>query len=374
MTMMLMKTPHSFFASGLCAMTLAACHDQAPTPAKTAPQREAINVKTTPVGMASWDHSVTIVGTLYPKDSATIAAEVDGLVQKTTVEFGDRVTAGQTLAVIDNSTYKADLQRELGNLARADANLTNARQNLIRSKGLQKTGAVAASELDLATAQSAQWEAEVKAVNASVGMVELNIARSTIKAPFDGAIADRIATQGDYVKIGAPMFKVVNDKVLKFIFEVPEKHASFVKKELSITFGVDNYPGEVFSGSVYLISPQVNTATRAFNVGALVQNPDLRLKASSFARGELVLELGVPTAVVPQDSIISYAGVTKVFVIENGTAHGLIVRTGRARDGLQEILEGLKDGEQVVVSGQSKLVDGAPVAVQTGATGNNPKP
>ncbi len=374
MTMMLMKTPHSFFASGLCAIILAACHDQAPTPAKTNPQREAISVKTTPVGTASWDHSVTIVGTLYPKDSATIAAEVDGLVQKTTVEFGDRVTAGQTLAVIDNSTYKADLQRELGNLARAEANLTNARQNLIRSKGLQKTGAVAASELDLATAQSAQWEAEVKAVNASVGMVELNIARSTIKAPFDGAIADRIATQGDYVKIGAPMFKVVNDKVLKFIFEVPEKHASFVKKELSITFGVDNYPGEVFSGSVYLISPQVNTATRAFNVGALVQNPDLRLKASSFARGELVLERGVPTAVVPQDSIISYAGVTKVFVIENGTAHGRIVRTGRARDGLQEILEGLKDGEQVVVSGQSKLVDGAPVAVQTGATANNPKP
>ncbi len=374
MTSMLMRIPRSFFTSGLCAMILAACHDNPPTPAKATPQREAISVKTTPVVMASWDRSVSIVGTLYPKDSATIAAEVDGLVQQTTVEFGDRVTAGQTLAVIDSSTYKADLQRELGNLARAEASLTNARQNLKRSKGLEKTGAVAVSELDLATAQSALSEAEVKAMNASVGMSELNIARSTIKAPFDGAISQRIASQGDYVKIGTPMFNVVNDKVLKFIFEVPEKHASFVKKELTISFGVDNYPGEVFTGSVYLISPQVNTATRAFNVGALVQNPDLRLKASTFARGELVLERGVPTAVVPQDSVISYAGVTKVFVIENGVAHGRIVRTGRARDGLQEILEGLKDGESVVVSGQSRLVDEAPVSIQTGVAEKNPKP
>lgn len=368
-----MRLNRHFLIPCLCAITLGACHDN-PPPAAKPPKREAISVKITPVGTASWDRSVSIVGTLYPKDSATIAAEVDGLVQQTKVEFGDRVNAGQTLAVIDSSTYKADLQREQANLARAEANLTNARQNLSRSKGLEKTGAVAASDLDSATAQFAQWEAEVKAVGASLSMAELKIARSTIKAPFDGAISQRIATQGDYVKIGTPMFSAVNDRVLKFIFEVPEKHASFVKKELTITFGVDNYLGEVFTGSVYLISPQVNTATRAFNVGALVQNPELRLKASTFARGELVLERGVPTSVVPQDSVISYAGVTKVFVVENGVAHGRIVRTGRARDGLQEILEGLKDGESVVVSGQSRLIDGAPVTIQTGAEEKNSKP
>jgi RND family efflux transporter MFP subunit len=348
------------------AVALSACHDtSAPAPAKKTP--DPINVTVTPVAPASWDRTVSIIGTLFPKDEATVAAEVEAMVQKTSVEFGDRVTAGQVMAVLDAATYQADLQRELGAVARAQANLTNAMQVMKRDTELQKTGAVAASDIDAARAQVAQWEAEVKAAEAAMSMAQLNIKRSQIKAPFDGAIAQRKVTQGDFVKIASPLFTVVNDKVLKFIFEVPEKFASQVKKDLAIEFSVDNFPGEKFAGSVYLISPVVNAATRALNVGALVQNPDLKLKASTFARGRLILENGVPVNVVPQEAVVTFAGVTKVFVADGSIARSRTVKAGRVQNGKQEIIDGMKPGENVITSGQGRLVEGAAIAIQSGA-------
>ena len=345
-------------------LALASCHRDAAPPPKIASAPAPITVQTAPATTEKWDQTASILGSLYPKDQATLGAEIEGTVQKTAVEFGDRITEGQLLAVIDDATYQTNLQREIGNLARAEANLQNARQNLARAQGLSKTGALSEHDYDLATSQVAQWEAEVKVAKSGVAMAELQIQRCQIKAPFDGAVSDRIVTKGDYVKIGSPLFAVVNDKVLKYIFEVPERFGSKVEKKLEISFGVDNYPGEVFKGTVYLISPIVSTASRAFNVGALVQNPDLRLKASSFARGSLVLDRGVPTLTVPQEAVVSYAGVTKVYVADNGQAHSRTVQTGRLQNGRREITGELKPGDPVIVTGLSKIVEGAAIAVE----------
>ena len=169
--------------------------------------------------------------------------------------------------------------------------------------------------------------------------------------------------RGDFVKVGSPLFEVVNDSVLKFIFQVPERYGSFVQKKLPVTFSVDNYPNETFTGTVYLISPSVSIPSRAFGVGALVTNTNFRLKANTFARGSLVVERAVPTPVVPLESVVSFAGVTKVFVVENNVARSRSVVVGRIRSGVQEIVDGLKAGETVVVSGQSRPSDGAAVAL-----------
>ena len=363
--------------SAAVALALAACHDSAPPPPAKAVGPAPVPVTVTPVRTASWDQTVTIVGTLYPKDEATLGAEVEGSVEKTFIEFGERVKAGQDLATIDSDTYEALLQERKGNLARAEANLANARQNLARSLKLADTGAVSDSDLDTAKSLVAQSEAEVAASRGVVSVAELNLRHAHVKAPFDGAIASRIVGRGDFVKVGGPLFTVVNDRVLKFIFQVPERYGSQITQELDVAFSVDNYPGETFKGKVYLISPVVSTDTRSFNVGALVANAELRLKASTFARGALTLQRGVATPVVPLDAVVNYAGLSKVFVVEGGKAHSRIVKVGRVQQGDQEILDGVKTGESVVLTGQSKLTDGAPVAISTAekpaqAAGNNP--
>ena len=161
-------------------------------------------------------------------------------------------------------------------------------------------------------------------------MAKLNLEKSHVRAPFDAAVAERIVSAGDYVKIGTPLFRVVNDRVLKFIVQASERYASMVGKDQLITFSVDAWPGERFSGKVFLISPAINTATRSFSLGALVDNAGGRLKANSFARGELVLEKNVPVLLVPIDALLQSSGTTRVFVIESGIARSGPIKSSMA--------------------------------------------
>jgi membrane fusion protein (multidrug efflux system) len=325
----------------------------------------AIPVTIAKVEVVPMDRTLPVVGTLFAKDEATIGAQVEGQVEKTRVDFGDRVTVGQEIALIDTTSYEALARQSAANLEKAKASALNAEQGLKRVQELQKDRISSASDLDAAVALAEQARADVKAAEATDAIARLNLERSHVRAPLEGAVAERIASAGDYLKIGSPLFRLVNDSVLKFIFQVPERSASFVTKRLPVQFSVDNYPGETFTGNVYLISPSVSTSSRAFGVGALVTNTNFRLKANTFARGTLVLERAVPTPMIPLEAVVSFAGVTKVFVVEGDTVHARAVKVGRIQDRRQEILEGLKAGESVVVSGQSKLSEGVKVTIQS---------
>lgn len=324
----------------------------------------AVPVTVSPVEMAPLDRTLPVWGTLFAKDEAIVAAEVEGRVEKTMAEFGDRLKAGQEIARIDTASYEALANQAAANVARARANHANAAQDLKRIRELRQAGISSASDLDTAVANADQSQAALKAAEAAEVVVKLNLERSHVRAPFDAAVADRIATTGDYMKTGSPMFRVVNDSVLKFIVQAPERYAGQIQKEQLVLFTVDAWPGETFQGRVYLISPAVNTATRAFPFGALVQNPDHRLKASSYARGELILERNVPTTTVPLEAVISFAGVTRLFVVQDGLAHSREVEVGRVTDKRQEVLSGVKAGELVVTSGQTKLHEGARVRIK----------
>ena len=351
----------SYFFIVVGCFFLSACGKKKSETKKTEPVAAPVSIAI--VTNAIWDKTLSVIGTLYAMDDATVAAQVDGTVEETFVDFGDRVEANQDLASIDKSAYEAQLEQVVGNLARAEATLVNARQNFERIRKLQKSGAVSLSELDASKAQLDQAEAEVKAGRGSETVARLNVERSHVKAPFNGAVAQRFVERGDFVKVGTSLFKVVNDTTLKFIFQVPERYASLIKKDLVIHFMVDNYPGETFSGQVYLINPAVVTASRAFEVAASVPNMELRLKANTFARGIVVLEREVPTPVVPLEAVVNFAGVTKVFIVEGNKARSRQVNVGRVRDGLQEV-EGIKPGEKVIVTGQNNLSDNALVKVQ----------
>lgn len=331
----------------------------------------AIPVTSAKVEVAPMDRTLDVWGTLYAKDEATIGAEVEGKVEKTLVDFGDRVTAGQELARIDTTTYAALANQAAANLAKARASADNAEQNLKRAQELRNSNIASQSDLDAAVAAAEQARAQVKADEAANAVAQLNLQRSFVKAPFDAAIAERIGNAGDYVKAGAPLFRAVNDNVLKYIVQAPESYAGKVLKEQQVMFWVDAYgTNQMFEGRVYLISPAVNLATRAFPFGALVQNPDHKLKASSYARGQLIIERGVPTPTVPIDAVNTFAGVTKVFVIENGAAHTRAVELGRIQNGLQQVLSGLKAGEVVATSGLGRLHDGAKVRFREATAGN----
>src|SRR5262245_4089674 len=213
-----MKLSRPLIGALLAMAALCGCRPRASTDAKMQrPEPTRVTVAT--VTNVAWDRTVSIVGTLYPKDEAAIASQVEGQVEKTLVDFGDRVITNQDLAFIDTASYEAQLEQAVGNLAKADANLANARQSFERVQKLRSDGIASASDFDLAKAQQDQWEAEVKAARGALGVAQLNVRRSKVLAPFDGGISQRFVGRGDYVHVGTPLFNLVNDAVLKFIFQ-----------------------------------------------------------------------------------------------------------------------------------------------------------
>lgn len=358
-----MKLISKLGLSVLSAALLAGCTKSAPEN-KATPTDTAVPITVAQVELTPMDRTLSVVGTLVAKDQAIVGAEVEGKVEKTMADFGDRLQAGQILASIDTDLYEVQVQQANANLAKAKATALNALQNLKRTQSLRAEKIASESDLDKDTAGSEQAAAEVKAAEAALATAQLNLKRSRVVAPFDCAVAERVANAGDYLKVGASLFNVVNDNEIKFTTEVPEAFAPALQKDQLVSLTVDGWPTNVFEGRVYLISPRITIATRSFPVAALVPNADHRLKANGFARGQIVLQQQVPTPTIPLDSVINFAGVTRTFVVANGVALSRPITVGRIKDGRQEVLSGLQPGEVVVASGQTKLQDQSKVRIK----------
>ena len=164
---------------------------------KAKPNRdESIPVQVAKVDAMELDRSIPVVGTLAARSEALVAAQVEGQLEKTLVDFGNRVTNGQEIALIDTQSYEALVRQSAANLTKARANALNGEQSLRRVQQLQTSKISSASELDSAVAAAQQAAAEVESAQAADAIARLNLERSRVKAPFDGTVSERIATGG----------------------------------------------------------------------------------------------------------------------------------------------------------------------------------
>lgn len=351
----------------LVAATACSCK-KAESAKRSAGKDAAVPVTLAEVKEVPWERTLIIVGALLPNQEARIAAEVEGRIEQALAEVGDVVKQGRELAQIDTASYQGMVNLWTANLAKAQANADMQTDNLERLRQLKKSGAVSPTDFDQAVAAHKQALADVGATKAQLGAANTALRRSLARAPFDGAITERLVHDGDFVRVGTVMFHIVDDSVLKFRGEVPERDAVRVQNGQVMRVQVDAYPGRTFEGKVSWINPAVNPATRAVGIEARIENSERALKANFFARGGLIVDRGAPALVVPVDAIVSFAGVTKVFVVENGVAQSREVELGAIRGEEQEILSGLKKAERVVVSGRTKVQPGVKVTVQAETT------
>lgn len=347
----------------LAILVLAACSK----PAHEGGKRDkdtTVNVTVVAARTEPWERKILLVGALNANQEARIAAEVEGSIEKTLAEVGDVVKAGAELAQVDTASYQGMVNLQTANLAKAQANSENTAENLERLDRLRKTGSVSPTDYDQAVTQNKQAQAEVNAAKASLGAANTSLRRSLSRAPFDGAITERLVNAGDFVRPGTVMFNLVDDSMLRFRGEVPEREAARIKVDQLVRLTVDAYPGRTFEGRVTWINPAVNIATRSVGIEARVDNAKRELKANFFARGALVVDEAAPTLVVPIETVLTFAGVNKVFVVEGDAAKGREVELGGTYGEQQEILSGLKAGDRVILNGRTKVQDGMKVKVQ----------
>jgi RND family efflux transporter MFP subunit len=330
----------------VCALVLVSCGK--PDPGKSARSDAAPRqVRVVRAQLRLMERALHVVGTLSARDEASVAAQVAGQIEKSHVDFGDPVKAGQEMVLIDVTSYEALARQSAANLARVTASAANAALNLKRFQDLQKDKIASTSELEQAVAEAGRTGADVKAAEAADAIARLNLERSRVRAPFSGVVAQRIASVGDYVAVGAPIVKIVKTDPLRLRLEVPERESIAVRpgQEVRITVEGDT---NTYTGTLARIAPAIREADRMLQVEADVPNPGA-LRAGLFVRARIIVNQREEALSIPPNALSTFAGLEKVVVIQKGKAAEKTVTTGRRGSEWIEIISGLSPGEDVVL-------------------------
>jgi membrane fusion protein (multidrug efflux system) len=320
----------------------------------------AVPVRAQPVLVRRIARSVELSGSLASPDDATIAAEVDGKVVGIRFDLGDRVRQGEVLARINPDEFRYRMQQAEAQREQADANLRRVEQ-------LAKSEMVAAQQLDDARSQASQ-------ARAMADLARKKFSDTELRAPFAGAVARKLVTAGEYVKVGQPLFEIVSLDPLKMTGEVPERFLPQVHAGDAVEAHVDAFRGRGFEGKVSRISPAVNPQSRSFTIEARIANREGLLKPGLFAKLDLRLAHEEDVLTVPEAALSSFAGVTRVFVIAGDVAHERKVEVDQhLPDGAVAVRGGdLKAGDPVAVAGLARLAEGVPVSVREAPPGTPP--
>lgn len=310
------------------------------------------------------ERSVSVVGELQAEVQAVIKSEVKGKVVAVYKNLGDYVNSGDLIARLDSEEYKIFSEQASQGLKEAMSRYDLAILNWDRADGLFKKGLISARERDEASEALKGLDAAVKERHAAFNLAEKKLRDTSIVAPFSGSIRERFVNPGDYVEEKGTIATMVAISPLKLRATVPESAASVVKRGLKVAINVEAYPKRVFEGSLIRISPVVDPKTRTLVIEAVIPNKEGVLKPGFFANGRVVTKSADRAVFVPEESLVSFAGIKKVFVIEKDAAVERVVKVGERVENMIEITEGLKDGEVVATSSLSKLSTGVKVEVK----------
>lgn len=309
---------------------------------------ESVRVRT-----QSLPNQFETVGTLRADESVIVRPEVAGEIEKVHFQEGERVAAGQVLFTLDDALVRADLNE-------ANANLENARRAYKRATELAAKQLIAGADLDTTRA-----ELDVNQARAASARTHLD--KTVIRAPFAGVTGLRNVSAGDYVNVGQELVQLVRLDPIELDLRAPEVVLSSLAVGQNVIFGVDAYRDERFEAKVVAIAPTVDAGGRSVALRASLANPDLKLRPGMSARVRITLSTRAQALLVPEQAIWPMGEQKTVFVIENGKAKQVPVELGTRLPGQVEVTSGLKDGDEVVVTGQLKLQDGAPVQAKPAA-------
>ncbi len=370
---------------------------------KGEPKEAPLPVTVTPVRAQKVQRTVEFVGTLHANEEVTVSSEVDGRIASIATDLGDRVHQADVLARIQDTEFRLAAEQTEGSLnetlarlglekvpppnfditksslvIKAKAELDNAQVNLKRMKTLYDDEVLSAQEYDtaetraktaLASYKNSLEEAKALVANAYSREAQLAVARkklrdTVIQAPLAGSISKRFISPGEYVKVGTQLFTIVQDHPLKLRGMIPERFSPEISIGQTVDVRVDAFAEKVFKGNLARISPSAEVSSRSFLVEGLVNNPERALKPGFFAKASILTHTDPSALTVPQQALVTFAGMTKVFVVENEVARERVVKTGvRVGTNEVEIAAGLKPGELIVISGLTRLNDGTAVRV-----------
>lgn len=313
------------------------------------------------------DDSTEYVATLKSRDSAVIMPQVEGILTQIFVHSGDRVAAGAPLMQIDPSKQQATVKSQEDAHAAQVAQVKLAQQNYDRISGLAGAGVVSRQELDQARATLDAAQAQLQALEAQVREQKVQLHYYQVVAPRAGIVGDVPVRVGDRVQTTTMLTTVDRPGSLEAYIYVPVEKTPQLKINLPVQ--IVDPSGKVLAASrVTFISPQVDNATQTVLAKAQIANNNDALRTAQFIRARVVWG-SQEKPVVPVVAVSRIGGLYFVFVAESDSKGGFVVhqkplQVGQIVGNDYVVLDGIKPGDKVVVSGTQFLVDGIPVVPQ----------
>jgi membrane fusion protein, multidrug efflux system len=346
---------------------------------------------------------VDLSGTLLSPDQAKVSSEVAGIITDVPVQLGTEVKAGDLLVRLEPRELQLAVDRAEGQLRQIEAQLgidhsqarrppsdeqiasvrqamanrDDARNTFKRAQQLHERGLMSQVDYDTADTRlkvaDANYQAAVDNVaalkatlqdrRAAWELAQKKLNDAAIKAPVAGAVAERLVQPGEFIRENTPVATIVQVNPLKLKTAIQERYAGLIRPGQAVAFAVEAFPTRTFAGKVAYVSPAVDQTTRTFAVEAIVDNGDRVLKPGFFAKGVVHTHRDENVMAVPEDAISTLAGVSTVYVIENGKARQQQVSLGARQDKLVEITSGLKGDETLATTNLSQLATGVTVRV-----------
>lgn len=330
--------------------------------AKSAPGRGGgapLPVYTHQVVPRTLSERLTATGTVFAEESVDLVSELSGKAVWVAFDEGSRVKQGDVLLRLDDTELRAEL-------ARAESRLRLARAQAERQVALAEGGGTTRDSLDAAVSEVSVREAEL-------ALVQAQLAKTEIRAPFDGVVGLRYVSVGALVTPSTRIATFQNIDTVKVEFAVAERHLDRLKRDADVMISIAGV-NEPFAGKVYAIEPRIDPATRTLRLRARAGNPGNRALPGGFATVEMGLEEITNALLVPATALVAGLNEQQVYVIEQGKAQPRKVQIGLRLAREVQIVSGLEPNAVVITSGQLQLRPGVPVqpTASPGATGAAP--
>lgn len=308
-----------------------------------------LEVEGTVMRPVPFDNTLIITGSIIANESLELKSEASGKITTINFKEGSSVKKGDLLVQINDEEIRAliEKQRYMQKLNK---------DSEFRQRQLLKKEAISQEEYDNALNRLNTTISDIK-------LLEAQLQKTRIVAPFDGVIGLRYVSTGAYISPANVIATLYNNSPAKIEFAVPSRYSSQIAPGKKIRFTIENDTTKIFAGEVYAIEPHINEETRTLKLRAMAPNPKGLLLPGQFVKVDLILDSKLDALLVPTQAIIPEQNGQKVFIANRGKAKEVVVRTGTRTNTKLEVISGLQRGDTVITTGILQLRHELPIQV-----------
>ena len=348
------------------------------TLATSCSKKKKTEYATAKVEMQDISTSITATGTIEPVTKVEVGTQVSGIISHIYVDYNSVVHKGQVIAELDRTNLQSELVSAQSNLSNAQSNLNYQKSNYDRYKTLYDKGLVSANDFENARLGYQQAQAQVRVQQQNVQKARTNLGYATITAPIDGVVLSKEVEEGQTVASAMTtptLFIIAKDLTdMRVIADIDEADIGGVKEGQRVTFAVDAYPDDVFSGNVTQVRQEATTESNVVTYQVVISAPnkDLKLKPGLTANvtiytmernGVLVVPskalrfTPTPELMQKDEEIVDCESKDKLWVREGKQFKAIPVNTGISNGNVTEV-SGVKAGTEVITEFSVIMPDG----------------